>query len=62
VYQIINAGAFAVKIRDSGLSVPNRETHIRPLHTRLDEDHFSDNDRIAVWRDVLATTNGARTR
>jgi hypothetical protein len=32
----------------------HRESHIRPLLERLE----SDDDRIRIWRDVLATTNG----
>jgi hypothetical protein len=43
------AAEFAEKVRNCGLQVPSRESHIRPLLTRLDADE----DRIAVWRDVL---------
>ena len=40
------------------LLVPSRECHIRPLLARLE----TDDDRIAVWRDVLASTNGAKIK
>jgi protein gp37 len=55
-YQLIGAASFAEKVRHGGLSLPSRERHVRPLLARLEED----DDRLAVWRDVLATTNGAR--
>jgi hypothetical protein len=54
-FQLINAAAFAEKVHNCVLKVPSRESHIRPLLARLEADE----DRIAVWRDVLATTNGA---
>lgn len=57
-YQLINAASFAENVHHGGLPVPSRERHIRPLLARLE----SDDDRIAVWRDVLATTNGARIK
>ena len=38
--------------------MPSRERHIRPLLSRLERD----DDRIAVWRDVLALTNGAKIK
>ena len=47
------SAAFAEKV-PIGTPTPSRETHSRPLLTRLDAD-----DRIAVWRDVLAAANGA---
>jgi len=45
-----------VRVTNWRLQVPTRESQIRPLLDRLE----SDDDRIAVWRDVLATTNGAK--
>jgi hypothetical protein len=53
---LIDAAAFANRNFSSG-QMPARETHIRPLLGRLE----SDTDRIAVWRDVLAATNGPRS-
>jgi hypothetical protein len=55
---LMNAAEFAQKVNHGLLLMPSRERHIRPLLTRLE----SDNDRIAVWRDVLATTNGAKIK
>jgi hypothetical protein len=54
----MNAAAFAVKVADRQLPAPSRETHTRPLLDRLEID----DDRIAVWRDVLATTNGTKIK
>jgi hypothetical protein len=48
--QLIGAATFAERVRNCGLQVPSRESHIRPLLGRLE----ADDDRIAVWRDVLA--------
>jgi hypothetical protein len=56
--RLIGAASFASKVLTSRLDLPSRETDIRPLLTRLE----ADDDRIAVWRDVLATTNGAKIR
>jgi hypothetical protein len=42
-----------IQVHYSELPIPSRETHIRPLLARLELD----DDRIAVWRDVLAVTN-----
>jgi hypothetical protein len=47
--QLIAASAFGEKANNYSLQVPSREGHVRPLLERL--------DRIAVWRDVLATTS-----
>jgi hypothetical protein len=55
---IIGPPNCAEKVHNCGLSVPSRESHIRPLPARLEHD----DDRIAVWSDVLATTNGARIK
>ena len=57
-YRLMNAAAFAEKVSNWTLQVPSRESHIRPLTERLE----SDDDRIAVWRDVLATTNGTKIK
>jgi len=57
-HRLMEAAAFAEKVPNWGLSVPTRESHIRPLLDRLE----TDDDRIAVWRDVLATTNGAKIK
>lgn len=57
-HQLMNAAAFAEKVRHGELQIPSRERHIRPLLSRLEIDE----DRIAVWRDVLATTNGAKIK
>jgi protein gp37 len=57
-YRLIDAAAFGDKVPNWGLQVPSRESHIRPLLERLQADE----DRIAVWRDVLATTNGAKIK
>lgn len=54
-YRLIDAAAFGSKVANWRLPQPSRESHIRPLLTRLDQD----DDRLAVWRDVLATTNGS---
>jgi protein gp37 len=56
--RLINAADFAGKAANWQLSMPARESHIRPLLSRLE----ADDDRIVVWRDVLATTNGARIK
>lgn len=57
-YQLIDAAAFAKKCTMVHVPVPARERHIRPLLERLQ----SDEDRIAVWLDVLGTMNGARLK
>jgi hypothetical protein len=54
-YRLMDVAAFEQKVANWPLQVPSRESHIRPPLERLD----TDDDRIAVWRDVLATTNGA---
>lgn len=56
--RLMAAAAFAGEATYRSLPVPSRETHIRPLLERVDDD----DDRIAVWRDVLASTNGAKIR
>lgn len=48
-YHLIDAAGFAEKVNYSSLAVPARETHIRPLLLKLDNDE----DRLAVWREVL---------
>lgn len=58
VWNLTNAAEFATKVHDSELQIPSRETHIRPLVARLE----SQDDRIAVWRDLLATTRGAKIK
>jgi hypothetical protein len=62
VWRLINAADFANKVAYRQLPTPSRETHVRPVLERLDKDRYSDDDRIAVWRDVLASTNGARIK
>jgi protein gp37 len=57
-YRLIGAATFAQGVTDRLLQVPSRETHVRPLLERLE----TDDDRIAVWRDVLATTNGVKIK
>jgi hypothetical protein len=56
--RLILASSFAERCQLASLSLPSRESHIRPLLSRLQ----ADDDRLAVWRDVLATTNGARIK
>jgi protein gp37 len=56
--QLMGAAAFATKANNCSLPMPSNEAHIRPLLDRLTVD----DDRIAIWRDVLATTNGARIK
>jgi hypothetical protein len=58
VEQLIAASAFGEKANNCSLKVPSNESHIRPLLERLKED----DDRIAVWRDVLSTMNGAKIK
>lgn len=57
---LINAALFVKRLQCnySCALLPVRETHIRPLLQRLK----SDDDRIAVWRDVLSTTKGTKIR
>jgi len=55
-YRLMDAAAFAEKLSRGRVPLPNSERHIRPLLARLNQDE----DQIAVWRDVLATTNGRR--
>jgi hypothetical protein len=63
VYRLIGAASFAEKVSHGTLKVPSAERHIRPLLERLQTDRgFTDDDRIAVWRDVLATMNGAKIK
>ena len=58
-YQLINSADLAVKIRNCGLFLPTRESHIRPLLERLSSrEGYTDDDRIGVWRDVLTRANG----
>jgi protein gp37 len=57
-YRLMDAAAFAEKVSNWRLSPPSRESHIRPLLERLE----ADDDRLAVWRDVLASTNGAKIK
>lgn len=57
-YRLMDAAAFAEKVSHGTLLVPSRERHIRPLLERLEHDE----DRIAVWRDVLVATNGAKIK
>lgn len=57
-FQLMAAAAFADKVHKSALHVPSRESHVRPLLERLEVD----DDRLAVWRDVLGTTNGTRIK
>lgn len=56
--ELIRAADFAERVRNCVLHIPCRESFIRPLLTRLQFD----DDRIAVWRDVLATTNGVKIK
>jgi protein gp37 len=55
---LIGAAAFGDLVGRNNCSVPSRESHIRPLLARLEQD----DDRIAVWRDVMASTNGAKIK
>jgi hypothetical protein len=55
-FRLIGAAAFAEKVHHGGLKVPSRDRYIRPLLERLE----SDDDRMAVWQDVLAIKNGAK--
>src|SRR6188472_854495 len=57
-FALINAADFAETVRRGGLPLPRTERHIRPLVGRLE----TDDDRLSVWRDVLATTNGAKIK
>jgi hypothetical protein len=57
-YRLMDAAEFAAKVSQRETPIPSSERHIRPLLERLE----TDDDRIAVWRDVLATTNGARIK
>jgi hypothetical protein len=57
-YRLMNAAAFAEKVANWQLPAPTRESHIRPLLSRLETDE----DRIAVWRDLLGTTNSGKIR
>jgi hypothetical protein len=52
------ASAFAEKANNCSLKVPSSEWQIRPLLERLEQAE----DRITVWRDVLATTGGAKLK
>lgn len=58
VSQLTSAARFAEKVYHGKLHVPSSERHIRPLLSKLSID----DDRIAVWRDVLQATNGARIK
>jgi hypothetical protein len=48
--RLIAASAFAEACQNQLVLTPSRESHIRPRLARLE----ADDDRIAVWRDVLA--------
>lgn len=56
--QLIAAAQLGQKLNNCSLNLPSRESHIRPLVERLEQDE----DRISVWRDVLATTNGVKIK
>ena len=57
-HHLMNAAVFAEKVNNCLLQVPSRESHIRPLLARLQADE----DRITVWRDVLANAGGAKLK
>jgi protein gp37 len=58
-YRLIGAATFAKLLVARGQQkVPSSERHIRPLLERLEDD----DDRIAVWRDVLATAGGNKIK
>ena len=57
-YRLIAAAKFADQVTHGLLPTPRNERHVRPLLSRLETDE----DRIAVWRDVLATSNGAKIK
>jgi hypothetical protein len=56
--RLIAASDFALVCQNQLVPMPSRESHIRPLLTQLEFD----DDRITVWTDVLATTNGAKIK
>jgi hypothetical protein len=59
---LIDAASFALKIFPIG-EIPARESHIRPLLERLSSrEGYTDDDRISVWRDVLARANGSHIK
>jgi protein gp37 len=58
VRRLIDASEFAAKVTRGSLPVPTSERFVRPLLDRLNQD----DDRLAVWRDVLATANGAKIK
>lgn len=62
-YRLMDAAAFAEKVSNWTLSLPARESHIRPLIDRLStREGYTDDDRISVWRDVLATASGSHIK
>jgi protein gp37 len=56
--QLMDAARFAVMCDNCRIPMPSREAHVRPLIRRIETEQ----DRIAVWRDVLGTTNGSRVK
>lgn len=50
IHRLISSAAFAAKVYHGKLPMPSRESHIRPLLERLDRE----DERLAVWRDILA--------
>jgi hypothetical protein len=59
--RLIGAAAFGQLLIERtfmSAQIPFRLTHVLTLLDRLEADE----DRIAVWRDVLAATNGARIK
>jgi protein gp37 len=58
VHRLIGAAGFAARLAHGRVQVPTSERHIRPLLDRLEADA----DRITVWCDVLATTNGTKIK
>ena len=55
-YQLIDAAAFARNLSTLVDTIPQRETHIRPLLERLETDA----ERATVWQRVVALASGAR--
>lgn len=58
-YYLMDTATFGQKVLNLGLFVPKRPSHIQPLLARLPD---REQDQIAVWRDVLATTNGTKIK
>ena len=53
------AASFALKANQGSLPIPRAERHIRALYDRLaDRQGYTDDDRLAVWRDVIEQGNG----